>query len=95
MLAIVAKSKIKEGCKEQFFAAVRELQLKSQAEEGNISFSVTLSREDSSVAVFIELWKDQAAFDFHTKTEHFTTILPALDTFIEEHYPTEFFEGVL
>ena len=94
MLKIVAKSKIKDGCMEQYIAAVKELVEKSQAEEGNVSYTVNRLESDPSVVAFIEVWKDRAAFEFHIKTEHFTGILPGLKDFVEESYPAEFYTEV-
>ena len=94
MLKIVAKSRIKEACVEQYLAAVKELVQKSQAEEGNISYTVNQSANDLNVFAFIEVWKDQASFEYHTQTEHFTTILPTLKEYVEESFPAEFFKEV-
>ena len=94
MLKIVAKSRIKEGCMDQYLAAVKELVQKSQAEEGNISYTVNQLESDSSVVAFIEVWKDRDAFEFHIGTEHFTTILPGLGAYVEEGFPPEFYQEV-
>ncbi|MBO4887149.1 MAG: antibiotic biosynthesis monooxygenase [Firmicutes bacterium] len=94
MLKIVAKSKIKEGMLDQYLAAVKPLVLGSQAEEGNVSYTMNILRGSENVVAFIEVWKDQAAFEYHIKTEHFTTILPTLKDFVEEGFPAEFYEEV-
>ncbi len=94
MLKIVAKSKIKEGFQKQYLEAIKELVAKSQAEEGNVSYTVNQSASDPTVFAFIEVWKDQAAFEYHIKTEHFTTILPKLRDFVEEGQPAEFYNEV-
>lgn len=94
MLKIVAKTKIKESMQEQYKAAVKELVRKSQAEEGNVSYTVNQLTSDPTIFAFIEVWKDQAAFEYHVKTEHFTTILPSLKDFVEESYPAEFYTEI-
>ena len=94
MLKIVAKSKIKEGLQEQYKAAVKELVRKSQAEEGNISYTVNQLASDPTIFAFIEMWKDQAAFEYHIKTKHFIVILPTLKDYVEESYPAEFYTEV-
>lgn len=94
MLKIVAKSKIKEGKMDQYLETVAELVKKSQAEEGNVAYTVNALRGAENVVAFIEIWKDQAAFDFHVKTEHFTSILPKLRDFVEEGYPAEIYDEV-
>jgi quinol monooxygenase YgiN len=50
---------------------LRELRDKSRAEAGCITFDVSRSVEDENVFVLYEEWQDQAALDFHYKTEHF------------------------
>ena len=94
MLKIVSKSKIKEGCMDQYLAAVKELVQKSQAEEGNISYTVNRLESDPSVVAFIEVWKDRRAFEFHIATEHFTSLLPGLSAFVEEGFPPEFYTEI-
>ena len=42
----------------------------------------------------LEIWKDQAEFEFHTKTPHFTTILPKLREFTEPGDPALFLTEV-
>ena len=81
-------------CMDQYIAAVKELVEKSQAEEGNVSYTINRLESDPSVVAFIEVWKDRAAFEFHIRTEHFTGILPGLKDFIEESYPAEFYTEV-
>lgn len=94
MLKIIARSKIKEGQMDAYFEAVKELVHKSQAEEGNVSYTVNVKNDAERVVAFIEFWKDRAAFEYHIKTEHFTTILPTLGEFVEESYPAEFYTEV-
>lgn len=79
MLKIVAQMHVKEGEVENFKALTEDLVKKALAEEGNggvYSFNVSLS--DPQLIGVIEFWKDQAAIDFHNKTEHFTSTFPKL-----------------
>lgn len=94
MLKIIAKSKLKEGCLEAYLAAVRELVEQSQAEEGNVSYTLNQQADDPNTVVFLEVWKDQAAFEFHTKTPHFTGILPTLGQYVESGEPALFLTEV-
>ena len=94
MLKIVAKMQVKEGCAEKFKETARELVAKSQAEEGNIYYTLNVSNEDPNVLAFLECWKDKAALDIHEKTEHFTSILPKLGELCEKNFPVEFFTEV-
>lgn len=92
MIKIVAKMPVKADQVENFKAIARELVEKSAAEEGNISYSLNVSKADPNCLVFIEFWKDQAAIDSHNSTEHFTTILPKLAELCSSEPEIELFE---
>lgn len=76
MIKIVAKAKVKSEMKARFIELAKPLVAASQAEEGNVSYHLHESLENPNVMAFIEVWKNQAAIDFHNATEHFTTICP-------------------
>ena len=76
MIQIVAKAKVKPECKDKFIELAKILVPASQAEEGNVAYNLHESTEDPYTMAFIEIWKDQAAIDFHNNTAHFTTICP-------------------
>lgn len=78
MIKIVAKNHVKPECVQAFKDTAKELIEKSRAEEGNIFYTLNVSRNDPNTLVFIEDWKDQEAISFHNQTEHFTSILPKL-----------------
>ena len=78
MIKIVAKNYVKPECVQAFKDTAKELIEKSRAEEGNIFYTLNVSVNDPSTLVFIENWKDQAAIEFHNKSEHFTGIVPKL-----------------
>ena len=64
MIKIVARSIVRPECIQQYQALARELVEKSQAEAGNISYTLNQSTGDPRVHCFLEIWKDQAAIDF-------------------------------
>ena len=78
MIAIVAKQIIKKSALAEYDALVKELVEKSRQEEGNVSYVNVQDREDESIRIFLELWKDQDAIDIHNVTPHFTRIIPQL-----------------
>ena len=78
MIKIVAKNYVKPECVQAFKDTAKELIEKSRAEEGNIFYTLNVSVNDPNTLVFIENWKDQAAIEFHNKSEHFTGIVPKL-----------------
>lgn len=94
MLKVIATTNVKEGCMEQYLAGVKELVEKSQAEEGCVMYTLNHVKDAPNKLIMLEIWKDQAAFEFHTKTEHFTTILPKLREFTVPGEPAIFLTEV-
>lgn len=78
MLTIIAKSKVKQGHKEQYLKLLEELVRESRKEEGCIAYDVFEDAIDDHILTFIEKWQDRKSIDDHNKTEHFTTIIPKL-----------------
>lgn len=56
---------------EEAAGVLRSLRDASRAEAGCIAFDVARSTDDPNTFVLYEEWRDQAALDFHYKTEHF------------------------
>ncbi len=81
MIKIVAVNYVKPDKVEEFKALAKDLVKGSQAEEGNISYTLNQSISDPTVLTFIEFWKDKAAIESHNASEHFTTICPKLGEF--------------
>ena len=94
MIKIIAKNYVKPECVQVFIDTAKELIEKSCAEEGNIFYTLNVSKNDPNTLVFIENWKDQAAIDFHNKTEHFTSIAPKLDEMCNREVSVEIFEEI-
>ncbi|MBR2122807.1 MAG: antibiotic biosynthesis monooxygenase [Lachnospiraceae bacterium] len=94
MLKVFAKMLVKEGCVEEFKATAKELIAKSQAEEGNIYYTLNESTADPRVLAFVECWKSKEALEIHEKTEHFTTIQPKLGALCEQSFPAELLNEV-
>ena len=91
MIKIVAKNYVKPECVQAFKDTAKELIEKSRAEEGNIFYTLNVSVNDPNTLVFIENWKDQAAIEFHNKSEHFTGIVPKLGQFCAREGEVELF----
>ena len=94
MIKIVARSTVRPECIEEYQSLARELVERSQAEEGNISYTLNQSTRDPRVHCFLEIWKDQQAIDLHNASEHFTRIVPQLRPRRESSDPVELFTEV-
>ncbi len=94
MIKIIAKRLVKEDKVEEFKALAAELVKKSQAEEGNIFYTLNVSTEKPNLLIFIECWKDKEAIKIHNATEHFTRIVPQMGPLCEEAYPVELYNEI-
>ncbi len=64
-------------------------------EPGNVLYQLTKSRSDPDEYVVMELYRDQAAVDAHTKTAHFTEIFPKIGELLQPGPPQfEFVDAV-
>ena len=84
MIKIVSKNLINEDKIEEFKSLMKELVEKSSAEEGNIHYSLNVSRENPRMFAFIEIWRDQEAIDKHNATEHFRRLVPMMRSMRED-----------
>ncbi len=75
---IVAEFSVKPEYVETFGATAKELVLASQAEEGNISYTLNKCAEDPTIFTFIEIWKSAAAIGEHNNSAHFQKYVPLL-----------------
>ena len=63
---------------EVFKALAAPLVEKSRQEEGNIFYTLSVSKKDPCQLTFLECWKDKEAIAFHNETDHFKETLPKL-----------------
>ena len=77
-IKIIAKMPVAPEKVQEFIALAEELVRCSRQEEGNLHYSLNVSKYDPSVLMFTESWKDKAAIEFHNNTEHFKRLLPQL-----------------
>ncbi len=94
MLKVVAKLTVKKDKIEEFKKTARDLVNKSNAEEGNVFYTLNQSVEDEQKFAFIECWKDADALKTHEATEHFTKTLPVLGEMTEGSDPVELFNEI-
>lgn len=78
MIKIIAKFTVKPECVDTFLSVTEGLIKCSQAEDGNITYTLNKNINADNEFVMIEGWKDQAAIDTHNNSEHFTSAIPKL-----------------
>ncbi len=71
MIKVVAK-----GFAQEVIEMCKELVELTRKEEGCISYELYQDIKDSTILTFIEEWESQEALDKHSKSEHFTRIIP-------------------
>ncbi|MSS13964.1 antibiotic biosynthesis monooxygenase [Lachnospiraceae bacterium Oil+RF-744-WCA-WT-11] len=91
MLKLIASNHIKKDQLEKFTVLAKELIMKSRAEEGNLSYSINVSLDDPCLFTFVEVWRDQKAFDIHNRTPHFTDIFPQIQAMSDKATPPTFY----
>jgi len=80
-ITVVARLIAKPGSEKQLEEALRSMIPKVREEPGALAYVLNQSAKNPGVFVFYEVYKDQAAFDYHTKTPHMAELqskLPAL-----------------
>jgi len=75
---IVARVTVKEGQEAAFIAVASPLVEATRKEPGCLFYTLYQSPMDSKSFIFYEEYKDQAAFDSHSNSDHFNTFAGAL-----------------
>ncbi len=70
-IRVVVQLELKPDQVGQLMPCIKELQEKSRAEAGNISYDWIISAEKPNAFFVVEHWKSQAALDEHMETAHF------------------------
>ena len=81
MIGIVATIKIKEGHGSDFEATANQLVAKVTANEDGALY-YDLFKQDETTYVFLEKYKDEAAFDIHRNTDYYKSIGAQLGAFM-------------
>jgi quinol monooxygenase YgiN len=83
-LRIVAEIIAQPGKVAELRKALLGMIAPSNAESGCRQYELHADVENPNRLVFIERWKDQDAFDFHTRTSHFKNLGPAIAGFLAQ-----------
>jgi quinol monooxygenase YgiN len=84
MIVTIAKQIIKKEYLPIYHILAEELAELSREEKGCISYYPVRSEDDERENLFIEVWENQEAIDYHVLTEHFTRIVPQFAKMFEE-----------
>jgi quinol monooxygenase YgiN len=81
---VIAQYHVRAGEEDRVESALAEMVEPTRAEPGNLDYRVLRDPRDPSLFVLFERYADEAAFDAHRATPHFSAwlagqVLPALD----------------
>lgn len=69
---------VEESKREHVLALAKELVAASLNDEGCIAYDIFESSTRRDVMMICETWKDAASLDAHSKSAHFTTLVPQI-----------------
>lgn len=69
---------VEESKRKQVLALAKELVAASLNDEGCIAYDIFESSTRRDVMMICETWKDAASLDVHSKSAHFTTLVPQI-----------------
>ena len=72
---VFAKWQVKDGEIDTVLALLKEVTLKSTAEEGNLFYNIHQSNTDANTLILAEAYADEAAVAVHRASEHFQAIV--------------------
>ncbi|QXI47213.1 MULTISPECIES: putative quinol monooxygenase [Pseudomonas] len=85
MYSLFIKTRVKRGFVEDFLAAIKANAEASVATEpGCLVFDVAQDRVDPEVIYLYEIYRDDAAYEAHTRTAHFRDSRPLVEPLIIE-----------
>jgi quinol monooxygenase YgiN len=90
---VVAKWRAKQGKEQRLEELIGEMTEPSRAEPGNLYYQAHRSPEDRQLFYFYEQYTDEAGYQAHQDTEHFTRLVKeeAIPEILESR-EREFFE---
>ena len=90
---VTAKWRAKQGKEERLLTIIREMTEPSRAEPGNLYYQAHRSPEDPQLFYFYEQYTDEAGYQAHQDSEHFTRLVKeeAIPEILEAR-EREFFE---
>jgi quinol monooxygenase YgiN len=92
-LTVIAKVKCLPGHEKEVEAACAEMATRVRDEPGTLTYILLRSTKDPSVIMVYEVYRDEAAFDFHSKTPYMADLFAKLKgktTSVEVETLTEF-----
>ncbi|MCL2352027.1 MAG: antibiotic biosynthesis monooxygenase [Firmicutes bacterium] len=83
MINVVAVSRVKKECVEEYKRLAREMAAETRKEAGCLSYALFEDTSDDASLAFLESWESRAHLDAHMQSAHFRRIIPMLDALKE------------
>ena len=92
---VSAKWRAKEGKEDRLLAVIQEMTAPSRAEPGNVFYQAQRSVEDPRLFSLYEQYVDEAGYQAHQDSEHFTRLVKeeAIPDLLEDR-SREFYETI-
>jgi quinol monooxygenase YgiN len=71
MISVIAKIPVKEEKRDEAIEAFKQLVAEVAKEEGTLSYTLNVSKNEPNVLVVMERYKDKEALKTHSSTPHF------------------------
>ncbi|MEE1889134.1 putative quinol monooxygenase [Pseudomonas carassii] len=85
MYCLFIKTRVQPGTADAFLAAIKANAAASVATEpGCLVFDVSQDREDADVIYLYEIYRDDEAYEAHTRTAHFRDSRPLVEPLVVE-----------
>lgn len=93
MIIIHATFHVNPAKEAEFVNELTPLVAASQAEEGNVAYSLHKAVAQENVYTMVEVWRDQEAVALHNKSEHFTAFAATAKDYLTAPLEIKAFEG--
>ena len=91
-MVVVAVLKAQAGAEKDMEDALRAMIPKVLSEEGTITYILHRAQNEPGKFLFYEKYRDKAAFDIHSSTEHFQELFRKIGPLLEGQPIVEMYE---
>ncbi len=93
-LTVLAKIRAKAGKEKDLHRALTALLEPTRAEQGCIRYDLHISKDDSALFFFYEIWKSRTVLDEHLNTPHLQAFLAKAPELLAEDLDLSFWDAV-
>lgn len=94
MIVVIATFKAKLGCEQELEDAIKGMVEKVSAEEGTLAYTLHRAPNEKDKFMLYEMYRDQAAFEFHGTQDYFKEFGKGIRGLLEEKVKIEIYEDI-